>query len=70
MVKGQLRKVDDKLHFYDENDGKLVTDRFITFKDSHYIPEENYSKVVYFNEPAYIGTKLLCNAWTRTLLFR
>lgn len=54
MVKGQLRKVDDKLHFYDENDGKLVTDRFITFKDSHYIPEENYSKVVYFNEPAYI----------------
>ena len=54
MVKGQLRKVDDKLHFYDENDGKLVTDRFITFKDNHYIPEENYSKVVYFNEPAYI----------------
>ena len=48
MVKGQLRKVDDKLHFYDENDGKLVTDRFITFKDNHYIPEENYSKVVYF----------------------
>ena len=54
MVKGQLRKVDDKLHFYDENDGKLVTERFITFKDNHYIPEENYSKVVYFNEPAYI----------------
>ncbi|MDU7961930.1 MAG: hemagglutinin repeat-containing protein, partial [Streptococcus sp.] len=54
MVKGQLRKVDDKLHFYDENDGKLVTDCFITFKDNHYIPEENYSKVVYFNEPAYI----------------
>ena len=54
MVKGQLRKVDDKLHFYDGNDGKLVTDRFITFKDNHYIPEENYSKVVYFNEPAYI----------------
>ena len=54
MVKGELRKVDDKLHFYDENDGKLVTDRFITFKDNHYIPEENYSKVVYFNEPAYI----------------
>ena len=54
MVKGQLRKVDDKLHFYDGNDGKLVTDCFITFKDNHYIPEENYSKVVYFNEPAYI----------------
>ena len=54
MVKGELRKVDDKLHFYDENDGKLVTERFITFKDNHYIPEENYSKVVYFNEPAYI----------------
>ena len=52
MVKGQLRKVDDKLHFYDENDGKLVTERFITFKDNH-IPEENYSKVVYFNEPAF-----------------
>ena len=32
MVKGQLRKVDDKLHFYDENDGKLVTDRFIHSK--------------------------------------
>ena len=45
MVKGQLRKVDDKLHFYDGNDGKLVTDCFITFKDNHYIPEETIVKL-------------------------
>lgn len=53
QVKGERRKVNGQLYFYDPDNGALMTNRLVTFKAGCFIPEENYAKEVRFDSNLY-----------------
>lgn len=45
QVKGQLRKIDGHIHYYDKLTGEMMTNRFVTLLLGEYVPEEDYEKL-------------------------
>ena len=56
QVKGQLRKIDGHIHYYDKLTGEMMTNRFVTLLLGEYVPEEDYEKVIHFGMPAAPGS--------------
>ena len=56
QVKGQLRKIDGHIHYYDKLTGEMMRNRFVTLLLGEYVPEEDYEKVIHFGTPAAPGS--------------